>query len=81
MLRRLMIGLAASAALAGAALAPNTASAFGGHWGGHGWHYGWRGVGLYAAPVLVGPAYDGCLVRRWVPTAYGPRLHWINVCY
>lgn len=75
MLRKIVLALTASAALGAAALVPNSASAFGGHWGG-GWHGPWLGVGIYPAPV-----YTGCVVRRWVQTPAGPRLRWVNICY
>lgn len=77
MMRKFLLAAAAGAALGATALIPTTASAFGGHWHG-GWHRGWHG---FYAPVYVGPAYGGCVVRRWVPTAYGPRLRWVNICY
>lgn len=77
MLRKTFLALATSLTLGAAALAPNTASA---HWGGGwgGFHGGWRGpiIGVYA-----GPAYDGCLVRRWISTPQGAVLRWVNVCY
>ncbi len=80
MLRKIILALAASAALGAAALAPNTASAFAGHpivghWRGHAVLR--PGVWVYAGPIV----YNGCLVRRWVHTPYGPVLHWVNRCY
>ena len=40
-------------------------------------HHVWRpAVRFFAAP-----AYDSCYVRRVVPTPFGPRAEWINVCY
>jgi len=80
MLRKLILAIAASAALGAAALAPNTASAVGGHPAASHWrgHAVFRpGVRVYAGPVV----YGGCLVRRWVYTPYGPVLRWVNVCY
>jgi hypothetical protein len=79
MLRKIILAVAASATLGAAALAPNTASAFGGHPAGHwGGHAVFRpGVRVYAGPVF----YNGCLVRRWVYTPYGPALRWVNRCY
>ena len=71
MLRKLTLGFVAASAVAIAALAPTSASAFGGHWhggGGYhaGWHGGWRGGPRFFAPRVVvgGP----CVVRRLVPT-------------
>ena len=80
MLRRIILAFAASAALGAAALAPTTASALGGHpvaghWRGHAVFR--PGISVYAGPVV----YDGCVVRRWVYTPYGPVLRWVNVCY
>jgi hypothetical protein len=76
MLRKIILALAASAALGAAALAPSSASA---HWGGHGFY----GHGFYnhGIRVFAGPAYGGCVVRRWVYTPYGPALRWVNRCY
>jgi hypothetical protein len=79
MLRKTIIALAASATLGAAALAPSSASAWGGHGGWHGgWHRGWYGHGFR---VYAGPAYGGCLVRAWVYTPYGPAARWVNRCY
>jgi hypothetical protein len=62
MLRKMILVLATGAALGAAALAPSTASAFGGHWGhwggghwghwgggywGHGYWRPWGGYGFY----------------------------------
>ena len=83
MLRKTILALAAAATLGAAALAPNTASA----WGGHGWYGGWHGGwhhGWWGHPfvrVYAGPVYGGCMVRRWVYTPYGPALRWVNRCY
>jgi hypothetical protein len=78
MLRKTLLALAAVSALGTAALAPTSASAWGG-WGFH--HHHWWGprVGFYVG----GPAYayDGCLRRRWVPTPWGWRPRLVNVCY
>jgi hypothetical protein len=80
MLRKIILAFAASAALGAAALAPNTASAFGGYpfagrWQGHAVFR--PGIRVYAGPVV----YGGCVVRRWVYTPYGPVLRWVNICY
>ena len=80
MLRKIILTLATGAALGAAALTPSTASA---HWGGGHWGHGWGGhrfffgPGIYAGPVV----YDGCVVRRWVDTPWGPRLRLVNRCY
>jgi hypothetical protein len=84
MLRKLSLVAVAAASLGVAALAPTSASA----WGGHGWHGGWHGGwgwGWRGPRVFVGgPAYDGyggCYVRRLVPTPWGPRWRLVNRCY
>jgi len=74
MLRKTMLAIATCATLGAAALAPTAASA---HWHG-GWHHGW---GWGPRVIVAGPAYGGCLVRRWVYTPYGPALRWVNRCY
>ncbi len=74
MLRKLMLSLAAAATLGAAALAPGAASAA--PWGWHHHWHGWYGYGHFAGPV-----YSSCVVRRWVPTPWGPRLRWVNACY
>jgi hypothetical protein len=83
MLRKLSLVVVAAASLAAAALAPTSASAF----GGHGWHGGWHGGGWgWGGPrfYVGGPAYygyGGCYVRRLVPTPWGPRWRLVNRCY
>ena len=55
MLRKLSLVAVAAASLGAAALAPTSASA----WGGHGWHGGWHG-GWGGPRIFVGgPAYYG----------------------
>ena len=58
MLRKLSLVAVAAASLGAAALAPTSASA----WGGHGWHGGWHGGGWGWGSrriVIGGPAYYG----------------------
>ena len=84
MLRKLSLIAVAAASLAMTALAPTSASAFGGHFGGHGWHGGWHGGWGGPRFFVGGPAYygyGGCYVRRLVPTPWGPRWRPINRCY
>jgi hypothetical protein len=83
MLRKLSLVAVAAASLGVAALAPTSASA----WGGHGWHGGWHG-GWGGPRIFVGgPAYyggygyGGCYVRRLVPTPWSPRWRLTNRCY
>ena len=81
MLRKLSLVAIAAASLGAAALAPTSASAWGG--GYHGWHgyHGWGGPRV----VIGAPAYayggGGCYVRRLVPTPWGPRWRLVNRCY
>jgi hypothetical protein len=93
MLRKLSLVVLAAASLGAAALAPTSASAFGGHggWHGGGWHGGWHGGGWGwggSRVFIGGPAYygydygyGGCNVRRLVPTPWGPRWRLVNRCY
>ena len=92
MLRKLSLVAVAAASLGVAALAPTSASAWGGHgWGGgwhHGWHGGWGGPrfyvggpGYYGYGAYAGYGYGGCYVRRLVPTPWGPRWRLVNRCY
>ena len=85
MFRKLALAFAATAALGTASLAVSSTPAeakkgfhFHHHHGHH--HHGhWRGfygpryVGLYAS--------GGCYVKRLIPTPYGMKVRWINVCY
>ena len=82
MLRKLSLVAIAAASLGAAALAPTSASAWGGgHHGWHGYHWGWGGPRV----VIGAPAYayggGGCYVRRLVPTPWGPRWQLVNRCY
>ncbi len=83
MLRKLSLVAVAVGSLGVAALAPTSASAWGG------WHGGWhRGWGWGGPRFFVGgPAYyngyghDGCYVWQLVPTPWGPRWRLVNRCY
>jgi len=84
MLRKLSLVAIAAASLGAAALAPTSASAWGGwHHGWHGYHGGWGWGGPRF--VIGGPAYayggGGCYARRLVPTPWGPRWRLVNRCY
>src|SRR5438876_7921717 len=83
MLRKLSLVAVAAASLGAAALAPTSASAWGGwHHGWHGYHGGWGWGGPRV--VIGGPAYaygGGCYARRLVPTPWGPRWRLVNRCY
>ncbi len=84
MLRKLSLVAVAAASLAAAALAPTSASAWGG------WQVAGTAVGIAAGagavpastsaarPIMV---YGGCYVRRLVPTPWGPRWRLVNRCY
>jgi hypothetical protein len=84
MLRKLSLVAIAAASLGAAALAPTSASAWGGwHHGWHGHHGGW-GWGGPRVVIGGGPVYaygGGCYVRRLVPTPWGPRWRLVNRCY
>ena len=79
MFRKLSLVAIAAASLGVAALAPTSASAWGG------WHHGWGGWGgpriVVGGPAYYGGGYGGCYVRRLVPTPWGPRWRLINRCY
>jgi hypothetical protein len=82
MLRKLSLVAVAAVSLAAAALAPTSASAWGGWHGG--WHHGWGGPRFYVGgPAYYGYnyGYGGCYVRRLVPTPWGPRWRLVNRCY
>jgi hypothetical protein len=84
MLRKLSLVAVAAASLGAAALAPTSASAWGGWHGG--WHRGFVGPRFFVGgPAYHGygyyDGYGGCYVRRLVPTAWGPRWRLINRCY
>lgn len=84
MVRKLSLVIAAAASLGAAALAPTSASAFGGHGWHHGWHHGggWGGPRvLIGGPAFYGYPYGGCYVRRLVPTPWGPRWRLVNRCF
>ena len=83
MLRKFSLVALAAASLGVAALAPTSASAWGG-WHHGGWHHGWG----FGGPRIVvgGPAYNaggygGCYVQRLVGTPWGPRWRLVNRCY
>jgi hypothetical protein len=81
MLRKLSLVAIAAASLGAAALAPTSASAWGG------WHGGWHRWGGGPRIVIGGPAYyggyayGGCYVRRLVGTPWGPQWRLVNRCY
>lgn len=83
MFRKFIIAAGATAALAAAALSPTAASAapgwHGGHHGHHGWHGGWYGP-RFGVVAPIGYASDCYVVRRVVPTPYGPRVRHVTVC-
>jgi hypothetical protein len=87
MLRKLSLALVAAVSLGAAALAPTSASAWGGgsHSGGWhgGWHRGWGGPRFFVGGPVYGynNGYGGCYVQRLVPTPFGPRWRLINRCY
>jgi hypothetical protein len=85
MLRKVAFVVLAAASLGVAALAPTSASAWGGGHGWHGgyhggWHGGWGGPRFVAGGPYYG-GYGGCYVRRVVPTPWGPQWRVVNRCY
>src|SRR5207244_5747696 len=84
MLRKLSLVAVAAASLGAAALAPTSASAWGGGWHHGGWHhhYGWGGPRVFiGGPAYYGGGYGGCYARRLVPTPWGPRWRLVNRRY
>lgn len=77
MLRKLVLGLTAAAALSATALMPTAASAGWKGWHHHHHHHGFWGGGY---GVFAG-GYGGCYVKRLVETPYGLRYRVVNVCY
>jgi hypothetical protein len=85
MFRKIILALAATAAIGTAAITPTTASAHGWH-GGHGHHghgHFWGGprfgVGFY--PAYYGGYGGGCYyVKKLVPTPYGVIPKRVLVC-
>ena len=83
MFRKLSLVAVAAASLGVAALAPTSASAWGG-WHHGGWHHGWGWGGpriVVGGPAYYGGGYGGCYVRRLVGTPWGPRWRLVNRCY
>lgn len=81
MLRKLILGLAAVAALSTTALLPTAASAKGWKGGWHHHHHGHWGHGHGFFVGGYGRGYGGCYVKRLVETRYGLRYRVVNVCY
>ena len=84
MLHKLSLVAVAAASLGAAALAPTSASAWGGGWHHGGWHHyhGWGGPRVFiGGPAYYGGGYGGCYARRLVPTPWGPRWRLVNRCY
>jgi hypothetical protein len=93
MFRKLSLAAAAAVSLGVAALAPNSASAWGGGWHGgyhpgfhagfyhRGWDWGYGPRFYVGGPAYYGAGYGGCYVRRLVPTPWGPRWRLVNRCY
>jgi hypothetical protein len=79
MFRKLSLVAIAAAALGAAALAPTSASAWGGF---HGHRWGWGGSRVViGGHGFHGAGYGGCYVRRAVPTPWGVQLRLVNRCY
>ena len=84
MFRKLGLVAVAAASLGVAALAPTSASAWGGGWHHHGWHHGWAWGGprvIAGGPAYYAGGYGGCYARRLVGSPWGPRWRLVNRCY
>ncbi len=88
MLRKLVLGCVAAAALGATVLSPSAASAHGwggwhGGWHGGGWHRGWGGPRFFVGgpSYYYGGGYGGCYVKRLVATPWGYRYRLVNRCY
>lgn len=78
MLRKLVLGLAAVAALSATTMMPTAASAKG--WKYH-HHHGFHGHYWGGPKFIVSGGYGGCYVKRLVQTPYGLRYRVVNVCF
>ena len=83
MIRKTILAIAATVTLGAAALAPTSASAWGGkHWGhhhghwGHGWGHGY-GYGIGLNYVGIGGCYT---VKKLVNTDFGLQVRRVTVC-
>lgn len=81
MLRKIAFALVAATSLGVAALAPTSASAWGGHGWHGGWHHGWGGPRFFVGGPSYYGGYGGCYARRLVPTPWGLRWRTVNRCY
>lgn len=80
MIRKTLLSALALTALGLTALTPNAAQA------GHKHHKHWHGPKwhshvVYGGPVIYRAPYASCWSKRWVPTAHGPRLKRVYICY
>ena len=79
MLRKIVLGVAAAAAIGAATFSPTSANASPYKiWHPHKHHHGWHGGGF---GYYGSYAFGGCYQKRWVPTPFGYRFRWVNVCY
>src|SRR4051794_41952578 len=76
MLRKLSLVAVAAASLGAAALAPTSASAWGGGWHHGGWHHGYHGWGgprvFIGGPAYYGGGYGGRFARGPGSSPPGP---------
>ena len=83
MLRKLSLVAVAAASLGAAALAPTSASAWGG------WHmvagiigWGWGGPRVVVGgPPITAAAMAAAMCGVWLATPWGPRWRLVNRCY
>jgi hypothetical protein len=72
MFRKILLTLAATAAIGASALTPASA----GYWGGH---HGYRTH--FVTPTYYNYGYNYCFNKQiWVDTYYGPVAKWVKVC-
>ena len=79
MFRKVLLALAALAAIGATALTIIATPAAADGWRHHRNHFGgWRPAVRFYGPSF---AYDSCYVRRVIHTPFGPRVRVVNVCY
>ena len=76
MFRKTLLALAALAVVGAAAFAISVpTNALADSWRNQRHHHVWRPAVRFSAPY-----YGNCIVRRVVPTPFGPRVTHVNVC-
>ena len=78
MFRKIIIGVAALAAISAVALTVSIPVASAQGFNNHRYHHSWRPAVRFNSPSY---GYDSCYVRRVVHTPFGPRVRVVNICY